>query len=338
MVADPHMNEDNIEEVTDILIQSMDLCKELKLSTIYIIGDIFTTRKSMPLAVLLGFMNILDVARSKGVDVKAFPGNHDKLDYTSELSYLHPFMHHPAFCLYDSYDEEDIEIGVRLHLIPFFEEKEIYPKYLKQVNLLKKGRNYLLTHIAVNGVRNNDGSVIENQLNQDLFYQFDKVFVGHYHDASQVGDNVFYIGSTHQNNYGENQQKGFTVLYSDGSHQLHLSKYKKYEVVNIDLDESSHEEVEDLKRKWGDKDDMNVRFNVTGSVEKIQAIDKYSYDILGIDIKCKERDVNVDVSFEESTDFGGFDRSNVIGEWDEFSEKNEEIDGVKGKKLLIESI
>jgi DNA repair exonuclease SbcCD nuclease subunit len=63
--------------------------------------------------------------------------------------------------------------------------------------------NIMVTHIGFDGVVNNDGSEVESVLKPNKFSRFTRVLVGHYHNASKLGENVYYTGSVYQNNFGE---------------------------------------------------------------------------------------------------------------------------------------
>lgn len=50
------------------------------------------------------------------------------------------------------------------------------------------------------------------------------MYLGHYHDYQQVGSNIFHLGSLQQNNFGEDESKGFWMLYDDCTVELLKSK------------------------------------------------------------------------------------------------------------------
>lgn len=334
IITDLHLNSSNLDEVSKIIRQAILKAKELGLEHLYVGGDVFDSRKSQPLAVLQCWIDILGFAELKGITLRTIPGNHDKADYTSEESYLDVYEDHPSFELVRSYAK--FKVGkYTMHMIPFFEERETYGEYLKKVEFAQKN-NILLTHVAVDGVRNNDGSVVEDLIDTNIFKKFDKVFVGHYHDKQQIDNTIFYIGSILQKNYGEDVNKGFTVMYDDGTHELLQSEFKKFETVKIDLDTLDQESLTDLRRQHSDSSN-NVRFKFTGTKEKIAALDKSKFDSVGIDVKCEYKDVEVEVSFQEASVFSvfsGFDGEKIKDEWKEFCEKNEDIDKKQGLSYL----
>jgi exonuclease SbcD len=330
IITDLHLDQSNIDAVSNVTRQAIDKAKSLGLKHLYIAGDIFNSRKSQPLDLLDAWEEVITYAQSKSIVLRAIPGNHDKIDYTSERSYLDVYKHHPAFELVRDY--KSFPIGkYNIHMIPFFDEKETYSKYLNKVQFL--GNDILITHVAIDGVRNNDGSVIEDILNTSIFKKFLKVFVGHYHDKQQIDNVVFYIGALLQKNYGEDDQKGFTVMYEDGTHEMIVSEFTKYETIKIDLDTATQQELIDLRRDYKGSTD-NIRFKFTGSKEKVTALDKSKFDDLGIDIKCEYKDVDVEVDYASATSFSGFDRKKIKEEWIEFCKKNDDIEEKIGFSYL----
>lgn len=333
VITDLHLDINNIEIVRKIVHQSIDIAKQLQLTTLFVGGDVFTSRKSQFLAVLLAWNDILDYAQQQGIYIVAIPGNHDKADYTSKESYLDIYQEHENFELVRDY--RSFELGkYTLHLVPFFDEASTYTNYLK---LAKPKGDYdiLLTHIAVNGVRNNDGSQVEQGIGKSSFSKYFKVLVGHYHDIQQVGKNIHYIGSIRQKDYGEDDQKGFTVVYDDGSHELMVSEFDKFVTIKVDLDTTDIKQLNVLKKHYADSQD-HIRFKFTGSKEKVTALDKSTFDALGIDVKCEYKDVEINLSYEQAKAFTGFDSSKIKSEWSEFCQQNDDIDQQQGLQLLNE--
>ena len=86
--TDWHIDKDNIEEIKSLIIQKLELAKSLNINKVFGLGDFFESRKSQPLQNLKGFGEILQLFEKYGVELIAIPGNHDKLNYLSEDSYL----------------------------------------------------------------------------------------------------------------------------------------------------------------------------------------------------------------------------------------------------------
>ena len=328
IITDIHADEDNIQQVFDIVKQAIDICSNNRIP-LYCGGDVFDSRRSQSLTVLDLWSELLDYCELKSVEMRCIPGNHDKMDYKSERSYLDLYQRHPAFKLtrdYQFYDHDNI----RVHMIPFFSEKDIYPQYLQRVQY-GDGINHLITHIATDGVRNNDGSMIADTLSVDLFSKFDKVFVGHYHDKQTIR-NIHYIGSCKQKDYGEDDDKGFTLVDKSGNHSSIETQFKKFVVVKIDIDNANQKQLEQFAQQYQDQD-INVRFKLIGSKQASAMIDQSKLMQLGIDVKYEYKE-EINLINNKTEDFVGFNKDSILSEWDIFCQSNPEIDQTQGKEYL----
>lgn len=333
IITDIHLSDDNTDQIKDVMLQAFNTAVSKGLKVIYLAGDFVNARKSQTEKVLYTLKTILNLANEMGLVIRAIPGNHDKSDYESERSYLDVYDEYPALELvtsYQSFKEGDLTI----HMIPFFDERTTYQQHFDKVQYNKN--DILITHVAVNGVVNNDGSKMSDVLPCSLFDKFDKVFIGHYHDMQQIGDNIFYIGAIIQKNYGEDINKGFTLVNADGSHYQVQSKFKQYITIKIDLDDDNTD-LTKLKSTYENHPD-DIRFKFTGSEAKVKALDRMQFENLGIDVKCSYKDVEIQTTLEQAQAFEGFDKSKIQDEWKEFTDSNEDIDYEVGLTILKQAL
>lgn len=83
-------------------------------------------------------------------------------------------------------------------------------------------QNILYIHEGINGALSQPS---DKELPAKIFEPFDKILVGHYHNRTKIKNtNIEYIGSSRQHNFGEDEEKGYTILYSDGSHKFVKTK------------------------------------------------------------------------------------------------------------------
>lgn len=335
LMTDTHLKTSNIEQNISIYKQAIQLAKKLQVDRVYHLGDIFDARKSQPLQNLHSFGNILRLFSDSKIVLMAISGNHDKVNYESEDSYLDEFGYHPNFIL--AKDLFYIQKGdILLWLIPYFKEESIYPKYLDKVGeaigkMPKRVKNMLLTHISVNGVKNNEYNEVENDLTLDRFELFDKVFVGHNHNQSQVGKNIFYIGSALQHNFGEDSQKGFTILYDDGSHGFLKSEFREFKIYDVDLDKQDENVLNKLLSEVGDD---NIRFRFSGDESKLKSLDINKYTLKGIDVKLEPKKINEGILSASNDEFVKFNQEAIKEEFDIFCEENQIENKQIGKKYL----
>jgi DNA repair exonuclease SbcCD nuclease subunit len=284
-ITDTHLDELNSENVYNIFKQTVDLCKEKGVEEFFHLGDIFNSRISQKLSTLLSFQRIITLLEDNGITMHVIPGNHDKTDQSSTNSYLDIYRSENLIVT-NSYSFVDLN-GVRLISIPFFTE-DIYKDYLLKASkiLSPKLHNVLGTHIGIHGVLNNNNSEVENKITQSDFKQFDKVLIGHYHNATQVSKKISYIGSTDPRNFGEDDKKGALILYSDLSVENYKFKFKTYKKVRLDIFEGY--EVEKISNELAlQLEDSNIQIEFVGSDEDLIKIDSKVLESKGFKVSKK---------------------------------------------------
>lgn len=334
LVADTHSDKDNLQEVKDILEQAVDLAIHHKAKNIFHLGDVFTSRVGQGLQVLLSQDNWIRKCSKVGIHLHVIAGNHDKTDLDDEASYLDVIFRGFRETVTVYRKETAVEIdGVLCCFLPYFKEGGSYPGRLADLvsRARKSGskKKLLFTHIAVDGVRNNDGSPVENSLKANMFKEFHTVFVGHYHNRSQVGDNIFYIGSPRPKDFGEDNEKGFTLLYPDGTHELALGGFRKFIKVQVDLSEGK-EKIEELKAEYAESE-HRVRFVVTGEEEDLSLISTKEFADLGIEIKKEPIRLARSLEAAENSEFVEFDKKTIIRAFLQYCSEN----GINGPRRKL---
>lgn len=331
LFTDSHLSEKTIEINKSVWRQANDLAVELKVDLFHG-GDIFTSRKSQTQIVLNTFDDILDDLQSK---VHLIPGNHDKTNYESSRSYLDSYRHHPNVRLFHNYGGAPIG-DVTIHMLPFFSEGGEYVKRLYEMvndeHLSWNKKNVLLTHVGVNGVKNNDKSVVINSIKQELFDKWDLIIIGHYHNRSLLGDRMCYIGSSYQGNFGEDSSKGCAILYDDLSLEYIKFDFPEYQVYEIDIDNRTSDQLDELHLECANNGNF-VRFKFFGTEEKLKALDKQKYQKDGIDVQLVSENIESEIQRAEEGEFVSFTKSNIIEEFKVFCE-TEELNHEEGFKYL----
>jgi DNA repair protein SbcD/Mre11 len=339
VITDTHLSLKNEDQIKDIFKQAIAKVKSKGFKELYHSGDHFDNRKYQTQSTLKTSKEIFRMFEEEGVELRIIPGNHDKANYESEDSYLDVFDRYPSIKVIKTQGYFD-HGNIRVHMIPFFKESTMYSSYLSESikNIDKSKKNVLITHVAIDGVKNNDGSVMENVVGvSSVIDNYDLTLIGHYHDYSELANGkIVYIGSTHQHNFGENKRKGITFLYDDLSMTQEAFVTKQFNTVNIDLNTIPAKELNVLMEEYGNNEDM-VRFKFNGPKEKLKGIDKSKFDKLGIDIKVSVDEVDVDVSYADVVDFKGFDDTSIIIEWSDFAKKKELSEDIvnNGKERLV---
>ena len=153
--------------------------------------------------------------------------------------------------------------------------------------------------------------------------------IGHYHNASQLGKNVFYTGSAYQNDFGENiVDKGFTVIYNDGSTKFVASHFPKYIKQTIAADDT--ESLKNLLENYEGETYDHIRFVFVGKKTDCQKINiaeiqgKYTIDCK---FECNEEKEAIEIS--ESDSVLCYDKKAVIKDFFKFCAD----EGIRGAEM-----
>ncbi len=330
-IKDTHLHIKTVDIVRSIFSQTVSLCKKLDVPLFHA-GDNFTARTSQPLEVLNVFKEILDELEEKRVVMFAIAGNHCKVDQEDERSYLTAFERHPNLKVFSK--QESVDFGdIVIHFLPYFKENGSYKERLESLQPIENKKNLLLTHIAVNGVKNNDGSGVENDLSKDLFDRYDLTMVGHYHDESWIGDKIWYFPGSYQANFGESTKKGCVIVYDDLSTEFIQLKFPKFIKHTVNLkDEDSETQIKELVSEHKNSSD-NIRIVFEGDEADLNAINKQKFDAIGIDVKFDKNDLKVDLNTLKTTQIS-FDKTSILEVFDEFCDLNEIEDKEFGLEYL----
>lgn len=293
--TDKHLNENNALELLDLADQEITLAKEVGTNLVIWLGDIFDSRLSQRQELLTCLDTMLDMYLDAGIEIWCIPGNHDKTDYEADESFLTPYRHHPAFILISEPEEKVIHCvpSVTCHFVPYYSQDVWLKKFAELPAPSKKGSKTLLfSHTAVQGSINNDGRTVNSKIQLKLFKGYEKVFLGHYHNAQQPGAKVFHLPSTRQNNFGEDPEKGFTVLYDDCSHEFVQADFKTYKPLKIDASTVTPQKLKELAAIG--TDDQHVQITLVGTREQVKSINKKVLEESGILVKTKYSEIEVE--------------------------------------------
>lgn len=320
LINDIHLDKNNGDLVKDIFKQLMSVCEEYDTHRIFCGGDVFTNRSGQPLQCLTDWKEILEILTKKGFEFHVIPGNHDKTDSNSERSYLDIFGD-KCVCLYRNIGYiicENCLVG----FIPYFQDEKWLEKFEELDKKKSEQTRILITHMGFDGVVNNDGSRVSSIIKPSMFKNWTKVLIGHYHNASKLADNVIYTGSAYQNNYGENiTDKGFTVVFSDGSLKFVPSKFPKYikEVINVD----DKETLMNLLEKYEEEEYDHIRFVFRGKKTDCQKINISEIQgRYGIDCKFESTETVEAMEISESDSVLSYDKKTITKDFMKFCSDN----------------
>lgn len=324
-IKDTHLSKNTVDINKYIFKQCIKQCIKYNVPLFHA-GDIFSSRNAQPLEMLSSFRDILNDLEDSKVTLHVIHGNHDLVDQESDVSYISVYDKHPYIKLYSN--EESVEFGnVVIHFLPYFKESGSYYSRLQSLTPVSHKKNLCLTHVAVTGVKNNDGSIVENCLKKDIFDKFDLTMIGHYHDESWIDDKIWYFPGSYQSNFGEDNIKGCILLYDDLSYDFIKLDFPEFIKVKINID--NNHIINDMIDKYKDSSD-NIRFVLHGDEVMLASFDKSILTDIGIDVKF---DTNILIT-ESNNESVIYDNLNIKDAFNDFCNVNKYENDEIGSKYL----
>ena len=238
LLNDIHISKDNIPDFQLNWNEALIVCDQHEIKEIAIGGDLFMSRSAQTLEVQLAVQDAFNHGEKRRNIITKAKSNHDKVNQESERGYCHVFDQHPNVYVANDYlSVENEDWSFVLFIMPYFIENGSFTDRLR---VLWQGeeleyedkKTILYIHEGINGalVQSSD-----KELPAKIFESFDKVLVGHYHNRTKIkGTNIEYIGSSRQHNFGEDEEKGYTIIYSDGSHKFVKNQVNiRYKVIDV---------------------------------------------------------------------------------------------------------
>lgn len=270
LLNDIHISKDNIPAFKANWQEAIDICRKMDVKEIAIGGDLFFSRAAQTLDVLLSVHDALLTAAEHGIHVTIAEGNHDKVNQENERGYCHVFDQHSNVLVCDEYVSLPLGDDCRfvLHMMGYFPEDGSFCTRLdrlKEEALDPKRLNFLYIHEGINGALAQPN---DKELPAKIFEDFDKVFVGHYHNRTIIDKTrIEYIGSSRQHNFGEDEEKGYTVIYTDGSHEFIKNQANtRYRVIDVAAERAGLHLMDELREI-----DADGRYKVKVRVHAPQA-------------------------------------------------------------------
>lgn len=334
--TDIHLEHSNIEQRKGLFEQIVEIIKPKGINTLFLLGDIFESRKAIPENVLNSFGDILSYLNFAGIETVAIPGNHDKLVYTKRESYLTPFEHYPGFTLYQDNGLIDLG-GVSIFLSPFYDEDlwvDKFKSYFNENKIDPSSKNILLSHIAVTGSKNNNGEEVDNGISRKMFKDFGKVFLGHYHNTHKVGENIIHIPSICQKNFGEDNNKGLTIVYDDLSYEVIKLNFREYINIDIDLSITTKRQIDKIVKDNISRDGKPfIKVKFLGTEAELKSIDKDSLNRAGVKVQTKIKEIEDSIEYSMSEEIKEYDMKSLLEAFEEFCDQ-EKISFEQGVKFF----
>ena len=335
-LTDTHANNNNLDLQESIWLQATRVCKELKIKHICHGGDWVTSRKAQSLAVLEHMVWIKDLLKKNNIDLIGITGNHDKTNQESVFAYPN-LLDEECFSIIEESYCMNISAKVDIYFISYFPELGSFKERFENIRIMDpKKKSILVCHQGINGGLSHKNATINKELPTGMFDAFDTVLVGHYHNRNLVehdGDNdIWYTGSTYAANYGEDNDKGFTIIYDDGSIEFHQTDFPRYETISVDVTEIDGKWLSTTKKHIASTG-TNVRVIVTGDESELKKVKKQKFSDIGV----KKLQLNIDsvglIDPRGSATYVSLDKETVRREYSKFC-VSQEIDSYFGISYL----
>lgn len=332
LMNDLHIAKDNILEYEKNWEEALGVCDKYSITKMFIGGDIFTTRSAQSLYPMLMVGQCFRKAAARGIKINVAFGNHDCPVYGEDSNWLD--LYSDVVNIGKRWLFEDMGEKV-LAMCSYYPEETMMPDLLKSLDYWLNERGYSYSDAVVylhSGVHGALGDFdVPNEIPQDLLTKYYRVLCSHYHNRTIInGTNIEYIGSSRAHNFGEDDQKGYTLLYPNGE-----TKFIQNEVnVRYATDDITLGELTTWIKQYDDR--YKVRLRIHCKASEVETIDREDLLERGADkIEFVTEKIQA-IKVEQSKIEEAFDNKNLQLEYKTFC-KEKDIDSRFGIDYLIKN-
>lgn len=329
LIADSHCGKDTVHDFLINWDEAIGICLSQEIKHILFLGDLVLSRSAQTLNILLAIHDVLEKCREHHINVTMINGNHCKIDQEAPRGYCNVFDSFENVRVISEWGEVRLTDNLGIGMISYFPENGSFTQKLDQMEKHLFALDYPKTILMIHeGIRGGLLQSTEDELPADLFYRWDKVLVGHYHNRNTVNDNIYYIGSSRQNNFGENEEKGYTILLADGSTEFVKNQVNiRYQVIDIPIEKADinlSDHLEEIKEDGR----YRVKVRIHSTAAKVSGLDKEKLIRAGANkIEIITEDLNV-VETKETSLFEKFDNRKIKDSYGIFC-KEKEVDDME---------
>lgn len=329
LLSDCHCGKETVKDFIINWNEAIAICLSKDIHKILFLGDLVLSRSAQTLDILLAIHDVLLECQKHHIQVIMINGNHCKVNQESPRGYCNIFDSFENVQVINEWDEIKLTDSLGIGMISYFPENGSFIQKLelleKHIFALPYSKRLLMIH---QGIRGGLQHSTENELPANLFSRWDNVLVGHYHDRCRVGNNIEYIGASRQFNFGEDEDKGYTILLEDGSLEFIRNKENiRYRVIDVPIEKVDIHLSDQLEEAKEDGR-YRIKVRVHTSSEKAATLDKEKLMNSGASkIEIVAQDVQL-IEIAESSLFDKFDNKKIKESYEKFCNEKE-IDDVE---------
>lgn len=338
LVNDIHISKDNINDFQINWDEALNICKREGIQDLVIGGDVWTSRSSQTLPVLLAVQYaLLKATQTYGLNVIIADGNHDKINQESVESYNQLFQTISGVDVIPDYEALLWEgCDFALLVISYFPESGCFLDVLEQavedtlkrnIGLIDSKKDIILyLHEQIHGSLGN--MEVPGELPQEPFKDFKAVLCGHIHNRIKIKSTpIEYVGSSRQHSFGEDEAKGYTILYSDGSTSFVQNQVNtRYKTIELNADEIDGFQLEKDSR-------YKYKIKVSCNEKQAKVFDKQKLIEIGFDKVEVVAESLISKEVAASGISEKYDKTGIKKEYQNYCDENS-IDSRLGIKYL----
>ena len=223
-IAQHKKSTERLLDTINVLKWIFETAQEKNIKHIIIAGDLFQDRAKIDIAAYQWtFEQFLKYGA--GLEIYLLLGNHDLLHRLKcDISSVRPLAALPGVTVIS--EPSTINVGrYPISFLPFTIDPAEDLKCIDNESKFKM----LIGHLAVSGAKIAGGHhlsdvMIEHDgdmtiVDADVFEGWDQVFLGHYHQAQKVTENIEYIGSPIELNFGEAFEQKHIIAFDMETHK-----------------------------------------------------------------------------------------------------------------------
>ena len=219
---------------------------------------------------------------------------------------------------------EILEVGDDFYLavMRYWKEETTFPGKMKELREILSEKDIDPSQVILyihEGIHGGLGDFeAPNEVPQEVFKGFKSVLVGHYHNRKKIeGTKIEYIGSSRQANFGEDEHKGYTLLWSDGTYSFIENQVNtRYVTFEKDFDELNESALKVIS-EWRD-DDYKIRLKINCTDAQSKLIDKQALFAAGVTkIEAETEETKVEKVTDEDLS-KKFDKKGIQTEYEAY--------------------